>query len=129
MNKSLKFLSMYVEKLYKEYYINDHILMYRLIIGFIWIILTLWTIFEVTILYASMEFVVIRILLNLAFSVVLLLVFFEAFKRHYVAFTTGIICASLLIMFSTNIGYNRLGALSTAIVPAITYILFNVDWV
>ncbi|CAG9315347.1 unnamed protein product [Blepharisma stoltei] len=129
MNNLLKFQSPYVEKVYRDHYISDNIAMYRTICTFIWVILILWTIFESIFLNVSMDYTIIRIALALGFTIVLLIILLEHFKKHYVQYTLTIICVGLFAMHCTNIGYQQIGPLSAAIVPAITYILFNVDWV
>ncbi|CAG9312880.1 unnamed protein product [Blepharisma stoltei] len=128
MNWMLKFISPYIENLYRDHYIHDHILMYRLICGLIWIILLFWTIYEVVVQSPSLSYTVIRIVMVLAFSAVLLLVMLDYFKRHYVFYTLAIIFLFIIAMAISDANYEKTGLLSTSMVPAISYILFDVDY-
>lgn len=127
MGWNLKFVSQFTEKIYKDHYIRDHILIYRIVLGIILGILIIWTLYEGLVVDASIDYTIIRVLMTLAFSAVFLLVFLDYFKRHYVYYTVLVIFIAIALIFVTDIGYKRLGLLSTAVVPAVSYILFNVD--
>ena len=125
---SLHFNSPYIEKEYRSTYIEEHITLFRIIIGVLWVLLVLWTMLESVLFDASLTYSLMRVLMCIAFSVVLFLSFLEHFKHHYVKYTLAIIGVSLLVKFGVELAFGRVGTLAAACVPAITNILFGVDF-
>ncbi|CAG9318515.1 unnamed protein product [Blepharisma stoltei] len=128
MNWALRFVSGSMEKLYREHYIKEHILMFRLANFVIWVILILWTVYELVAVDTSVSYTVIRIILVLGYSAVLVIVMFDFFRKHYVIITLIIISIAIAAIVAADIVYYKLGLVPTAMVPTISYILFNVDF-
>ena len=126
---SLEYCSEYVEKIYKQIYINQNIRLLRLTIIILWFLLILWTILEIVLYSTSLAYIVIRVLLCAGFTTIMALSSTNHFIKYYVPYVIIVILLSLFLKFGTDLAFKRIGSLSTGVIPSITYILFNVNWV
>lgn len=126
---SLEYVSQYVEKVYKQIFISQNISVLRLAIIILWCLLLLWTILELILYPTTVAYIVIRVLLSAGFTSIMAISTTNHFVKNYVSYIIIVILLSLFIKFGTDIAFTRIGALSTGVIPSITYILFNVNWI
>ena len=125
---SLHFNSRFIEAQYREFYIFENIKFYKLVVLLLFILLVLWTILEAFVFGAELYFNLIRALMCAGFLVVVLILWTEFFMNNYVVLTIAVIAIGLVAKFAAEIAFLKPGALATGIIPAVTYVLFNVDW-
>jgi phospholipid-translocating P-type ATPase (flippase) len=126
---SLEFCSEYVEKIYKQIFINQNIRLLRLTIIILWFLLILWTIIELVLYSTSVAYIIIRVLLCAGFTTIMALSSTSHFMKYYESYVIVVILLTLFLKFGTDLAFKRVGSMSTAVIPSITYILFNVNWV
>ena len=125
---SLSFCSEYIEKIYKQIYIQENLNLLKLTIIVLWFLLVCWTVLEILLLQTTMIYIITRVLLCAGFTVIMAISATSHFVRYFVFYTLLVITLGLFVKFATEIVFLRLGALSTGVIPSITYILFNVNW-
>jgi phospholipid-translocating P-type ATPase (flippase) len=125
---SLKFYSEYIEKAYRKIYIHENVNILKLTIVILWFLLVCWTLLDLFLMKKSTAYIVTRVILCVGFTAVMAVSATPYFLRNYVFYTILIITASLLIKFAAEIAFLNIGALATGVIPSITYILFNVNW-
>lgn len=126
---SLEYCSEYVEKVYKQIFINQNISVLRLAIIILWFLLIIWTILEIVFYATSLAYIIVRVLLSIGFTIIMALSTTNHFVKMYVNYVISAILLSLSFKYGTDIAFTRIGALSTGVIPSITYILFNVNWI
>ncbi|OMJ91440.1 hypothetical protein SteCoe_6020 [Stentor coeruleus] len=125
---SLHFNSEFIEAQYRDFYISENIRFYKIIVILLFSLLVLWTILEAFVFNASLYYNLMRTVMCLAFAIVIFSLFTEFFLENYVILVISVIGIGLLAKFGTEVAFLKPGALATGVIPAITYILFNVDW-
>lgn len=125
---SLKFCSEYIERVYQQIFISQNINILKLTIVILWFLLICWTILEILLLETTLVYIITRVLLCVGFTVIMAISATKHFIRHYIFYIMLVISLSLFLKFGTEIAFLRIGALSTGVIPSITYILFNVNW-
>lgn len=125
---SLQFNSRSIETGYREFYILQNIKFYRIVVVLLFSLLVLWTFLEAFAFGADYTYNLIRTVMCVGFFVVVLIMWTEFFMDHYVILTVLVIFIGLFVKFGTEIAYLKPGALATCVIPAVTYVLFNVDW-
>lgn len=126
--KSLEFNSEFIEAQYKDFYIYENITFYKIVLIILFSLLALWTVLEVFVFGGELLYHIIRTLMCIGFLVVILVVFTDFFLKNFTVLTIIVILVGLIIKFVTEIVYSKPGALATGVIPAVTYILFNVDF-
>ena len=125
---SLYFNSIFIENQYHEFYIFENIKYYKIIAVLLFSMLILWTILEAFLLTNTLYYNLIRTVMCVAFAIVVLIIWTEFFMKNYIVITIAIIAIGLIAKFGAEVAFLSPGALATGLIPAITYILFNVDW-
>lgn len=128
MNKfTLRFVSPFIEKIYRGIYISENLGFFKLILTILWLLLILWTLLESFLIGVELSYIMMRVVLCAAFTVVLFIIFTQYFRRNYIYCTAVVLCIGLFAKFGTELAFGKVGPLATGCIPSITYILFNVD--
>lgn len=125
---TLHFASSFIEKQFQNQYVKERIPLFRVIAIILWLLLILWTIFEAVIFEASLEYTLMRSIITAAFTVGLIITWTEQFLKYYINIILFFIVVTSFLKFSLEIGFKDEGALSSACLVSIIYILFNVDF-
>lgn len=129
MNKyTMRFHSAFMEKMYQENYITSSIKNSRIMIC-IFCGLLICCILTVAILYPSMPFLIFLIAAAFSFAVIIGLSLTSLLHRYYQRFILLIIVLTIICKFITEAYLKQPSLLLTAMIPSITFIFFNVDWV
>ena len=126
--KTLHFYSEFIEAQYKDFYIYEYIKFYKWVIVLLFVLLVFWTLLEVFVFGGTLYYHIIRTLMCAGFLVIVLVIWTEFFLKYYTQITLTVIGLGLIIKFASEIAFGKPGALATGVIPAITYILFNVDF-
>ena len=126
---SLQFNSEFIEAGYRDFYILENIKFYKIVIILLFVLLVFWTFLEAFVFGADYTYNLIRGVMCAGFFFIVLLMWTEFFISWYVVITVVVIFFGLMIKFATEIAFLKPGALATCVIPAVTYVLFNVDWV
>ena len=126
--KTLHFYSEFIEAQYKDFYIYEYIKFYKWVIVLLFVLLVFWTLLEVFVFGGTLYYHIIRTLMCVGFLVIVLVIWTDFFIKYYSQITLTVIGLGLVIKFATEIAFGKPGALATGVIPAITYILFNVDF-
>jgi magnesium-transporting ATPase (P-type)/class 3 adenylate cyclase len=127
--KSLKFNSNFIEKHYSKFYIFENIRFYRIVTIILFSLLVLWTILEAFLFSAGLYYNLMRTVICAGFAIVMFVLWTNFFIKHYIVLCLSVILIGLIAKVGSELAFLSPGALATGIVPAITYILFMVDWV
>ena len=125
---SLIFFSKYVENAYQEIYINENINVLKLAVAILWFLLVFWTVLEILLLQKTVGYIVTQSLLCVGFTCIMAVSATTHFKKNYTFYTLLTIVLSIFAKFITEILFLQIGAIATGVIPSITYILFNVNW-
>ena len=118
-----------MEKSFKNAYIDDHISVMRWVIRIIFIAVVLWFVLELLISSITFAFLLTRAVVIMAYFVIVVYTSTRNFRDNYVRVTITILFVLVFFKFLIEIFFLREGGLASAMVPAITFILFNVDWI
>ena len=125
---SMRFFSPYIEKMYELNYITTNLKFLRIIILILWGFLIAWTVIEFFLYSYSEIYLIIRVTLSIIYTITMLLSWTSLFHKYYRRVTFIAILSALASKFLIEIAMNYSSLLSTATIPSITFILFNVDW-
>lgn len=129
MNKyTLRYNLPYIEKEYKDIFISENLLVIKYTAFAIWVLVIIWTIFAAVLLSASFSYNLARIVVTAGYGVLVFILFTDHFKRYFSSYTILIAVSAILIKFALEVSFNSASVLATALVPSITFILINVDW-
>ncbi|OMJ73757.1 hypothetical protein SteCoe_27502 [Stentor coeruleus] len=125
---TLKFVFAHVEKKFTENLIRDNLMLFKWTLGFLWLLVILWTIFGALIMGASMNYILARIIISAACSLMLFLLWTEHFMKNYRFYILLLIFIALFTKFALEISFSRTSILATALVPSVTFLILNVSW-
>ena len=125
---SLHFQSGFIEAQYHELYILENIKFYKIVIVLLFSLLILWTILEAFVFSQTLYYNLMRTVMCAAFAMCIVVLWTEFFMRNYLVLTITVIAIALVAKFGSEVIFLSPGALATGVIPAITYILFNVDF-
>jgi hypothetical protein len=126
---TLKFSSQHVEKAYKKDFIATHILSFRIVIWIMLVALIVWTVIEIAFTTPIFEYILLK---AIAISLIIILTAYamtKHYEKNFVEITIIALYIVVLFKFLTEIWFLREGGMASAMVPLITFVLFNVDWV
>ena len=127
-DSSLHFQSGFIEAQYHELYILENIKFYKITIVLLFSLLILWTILEAFVFDQTLYYNLMRTVMCAAFAIGVVVLWTEFFIQNYLVLTISVIAIALIAKFGSEVIFLSPGALATGVIPAITYILFNVDF-
>jgi hypothetical protein len=126
--RTLHFKAEGIEKTYKMQSIESHITVTRNVIRILFLLFCIWVAVEISLLDSSLELVTTRIVLGGLVLVVVIYSSFDHYSKHYVLVTGIVILGIIVSKFIFEISFGRQGGLTSALLPMMTYVLFNIDW-
>jgi phospholipid-translocating P-type ATPase (flippase) len=125
----LKFKLPYIEKNYTENFIKEHTRLYQSTLGFLWALVLIWLIFDLTISNSSLEIILSRIVVLVVCSIFLIFLWTVHFQKNYISYMTIAILAGLLSKFGLEAGFENTSVLTTSLISSVTFLILNVHWV
>ena len=130
MNKyTMRFYSLYIEKAYQENYITSNLKYLRIVILLSSIGFACSTIVDPLINQYTVAYIGFRSSIAFVFILSAAIAWTNKFHRHYRSYTLILIICSLICKVAIEIIFVQPSVLLAAIVPSITFIFFNVDWI
>lgn len=126
---TLKFLSPHVEKSFKDDFIEMHLGVMLWVIRIIGVGLLFWLILELATESISFAFILVRIIVILVWGILVIYTCTQHYKEHYVRVTVTISYLIVIFKFLIEIWFLKEGGMASAMIPLITFLLFNVDWI
>ena len=125
---SMKFKVKHVEIEYKQSYIEEAISFLRWILLLLSVIFLIWAVANYF-LGSTEANSGIRFATSFIIFILLLTTYTNRFKSSYVSYLIIITIFSVLFKFILEVLGSSLSILTTILIPAVTYILFGIDWV
>ena len=129
MNKfTLKFNFSHIEKKFSENFIRENLTIFKWTATLLWILVILWTIFGAVIGESNLNYILSRIIITIAFSVGLFILWTDHFIKYYQSYVLLMIFLGLSAKFITEMIFSQTSILATALVPSVTFLIINVSW-
>jgi len=127
---TLKFVSPHIERSFKQESIDDHIGVLRLVIRIILLGVIVWTIVEFSTAESlDIAYVAVRVIVVVVWSAIALYVSTDHYKMNVYNMTKYGLCIIILAKFIIEITFSTEGGMSSSMIPLVTFITFNVDWI
>ncbi|OMJ83656.1 hypothetical protein SteCoe_15383 [Stentor coeruleus] len=125
---TMKFKEKHTEDYYKQTYIQESLGVIQVSIITVSIIILFWAILNLFLGDSKIE-TIIRFSCAGLFFLLFLTTFLTNYKRHYIRYTVLLSLTTAIAKFIAEITGNEFSVIASVMIPAVTYILFNVDWV
>lgn len=124
---TLRFVDTYLEKNYQLYKVQKSIKFIRYISLILFFGNLIWTMSDIIVNYDDIGMVVLRIGVTIIFICVVIYSWTKFFFSQYEISIISIILAALIAKFGLEVMNQNDGSMSQAIVPILTFVLFNVS--
>lgn len=129
MKKYSKMFKMrFVEKEFKENFIDDQIFLIKGTVTVMWFLLILWSFIQVFQISARDNYTVTTYILASVFSIFVILVYTSHFKRHFTLYILSGFSIGIISKFAIEISFSYYSILASSLVPVLAYILLNIGW-
>ena len=129
MKKYSKMFKMrFVEKEFKENFIDDQIFLIKGTVTVMWLLLILWSFIQVFQISARDNYTVTTYILASVFSIFVILVYTSHFKRHFTLYILSGFSIGIISKFAIEISFSYYSILASSLVPVLAYILLNIGW-
>ncbi|OMJ92367.1 hypothetical protein SteCoe_4920 [Stentor coeruleus] len=127
-NFTMKYKEKHTEDNYKQAYINESLRIIQISIAMVSLIIFFWAILNLFLGDSKIE-TIIRFSCSAIFFLMLMTTFLNNYKKHYIRYTVLLSLAVVIAKFVAEISGNAFSVIASVMIPAVTYLLFNVDWV
>ena len=125
---SLRFSLKHIEKKFNENFITENLILFKWTIAILWILIILWTIFGALVNEDNSSYILARIIISAACSLMLFILWTTHFQKNYQRYILLMIFIALMTKFALEISFRQTSILSTALVPSVTFLILNVQW-
>ena len=123
---TLHFSSTYVENAYQFQFSTHLIPLFRVVSGITVVLLAAWLVYN-TVQNTKTETATSQSVMIAGALLVLLGSYLRGFLKHFRLIVTSGTLAVIVVKFLTEILFNRIGGLSTALIPIVTFGILNID--
>jgi phospholipid-translocating P-type ATPase (flippase) len=118
----------FVEKEFKEGFIEDQIILIRITVTLMWFLLIAWSFIQKLMSNSNGDYTKTSYILASVFSIFVLLVYTSHFKRHFTLYILAGFTISIVVKFAIEVSFKYYSILASSLVPLLAYILLNVGW-
>jgi class 3 adenylate cyclase len=124
---SLRFSSPSVEKAYETEFSNQLMPLLRVVVAITIALLAAWMVYNV-VTNTKTDTATSQSVMIAALLIVLVGSYLPGFRKYFKNVTLGVIFTVILVKFLTELLFNRIGGLSSALIPVVTFAILNVDF-
>ena len=124
---SLRFSSSYVEKAYQQEFSNQLLPLLRVVVAITVALLAAWMVYNL-VTNTKTDTATSQSVMIAALLIVLVGSYLSGFRKYFRGMTLGGIAMVVLVKFLTELLFNRVGGLSSALIPIVTFGILNVDF-
>jgi class 3 adenylate cyclase len=129
MNKfTLQFSLKHIEKKYVENFITENLTLFKWTIAILWALIILWTVFGALVTGEDERYILARVIISSACSLMLFILWTNHFKKNFQIYILLMIFVALITKFALEIGFRNTSILSAALIPSVTFLILNVQW-
>lgn len=125
---TMAFKQRYIEKEYKENFIEDQIFIFKGTVTILWLLLIMWSIIQMKNLNVTDEYTVTTYILASIFSIFVFLVYTNHFKRHFTLYIMAGFIIGIIVKFAIEVSFAYYSILASSLVPLLSYFLLNIGW-
>lgn len=125
---TMMFKLQYIEKEFRENFINDQIFIIKGTVVTLWALLIMWSVIQVKQLKATDNYTVTTYILASVFSIFVFLVFTNHFKRHFRLYIMSGFIIGIIVKFAIEVSFTYYSILASSLVPLLSYFLLSIGW-